>query len=255
MNSAVLSRCRRPFASRAHPPRPPLHLSRARLLELEQTVAHRTAAAGSQIQNVKSMLAQLLQAGTGSSPTREQLRQVAQAAAEAERLLCNNGAAGPVATAAAADPGRAELQEEVQRLRAELATARQKPLAEAGRSLQPARGPSVEAAVEELQAVLPQYRATAAKLQGHAAVLQKQLAAAASERDQLKEQAGAWRAAARRASMAACRAACAAAEAATWAARRAVGSLAARAEARAGTGQAAGRRVYRAMLLASERAR
>lgn len=56
--------------------------------------------------------------------------------------------------------------------------------------------PPVDVAVRELQAIVPQYRAAANALQGHASVLKAQLSEAVKERDELLSEATTWRQAA-----------------------------------------------------------
>ena len=83
------------------------------------------------------------------------------------------------------------------RLRAALAEARQQAAAAgaeaaaaaASSSQQPASSGRVEAAMKQLDAVLPQYRAAAQALQGQAQLLKEKLAAAARERAALQDEA------------------------------------------------------------------
>lgn len=108
-----------------------------------------------------------------------------------------HGAAGSAAAAAAAAAGtgadqqdRERLAREVQRLRAALAEARQRlTTAEAASSSSGAGGGRVEAAMRQLEAVVPQYRAAASSLQGQVNVLKEKLAAAEREHAALQEEA------------------------------------------------------------------
>jgi hypothetical protein len=112
---------------------------------------------------------------------------------------------GPSAPGAAAAPAAAGNQEkqrlvaEVRHLRAALAEARQhaaaasaEAAAAAAASASSARAGSsgrVEAAMKQLDAVVPQYRAAAQALQGQAQVLKEKLTAAARERAALQDEA------------------------------------------------------------------
>jgi predicted nucleic acid-binding Zn-ribbon protein len=108
-----------------------------------------------------------------------------------------HGAAGSAAAAAAAAAGtgadqqdRERLAREVQRLRAALAEARQRlTSAEAASSNIGAGGGRVDAAMRQLEAVVPQYRAAASTLQGQVNVLKEKLAAAEREHAALQEEA------------------------------------------------------------------
>ncbi|KAI3425766.1 hypothetical protein D9Q98_007741 [Chlorella vulgaris] len=112
-----------------------------------------------------------------------------------------HGAAGSAAAAAAAAAGtgadqqdRERLAREVQRLRAALAEARQRlTTAEAASSSSGAGGGRVEAAMRQLEAVVPQYRAAASSLQGQVNVLKEKLAAAEREHAALQEELSKWR--------------------------------------------------------------
>lgn len=101
-------------------------------------------------------------------------------------------AANPPAPSADADKER--LSAEVRRLRAALAEARQRAAAaEASSSAAAAAGAGgtgrVEAAMRQLDAVIPQYRAAAHSLKGQVDLLKEKLAAAVRERAAVQEEA------------------------------------------------------------------
>ena len=109
---------------------------------------------------------------------------------------CTTSQAATAAAAAAAAQHDAEKQRivaEVQRLRGALAEARQQAAAAASSAATSsgggaASGSRVEAAMKQLDAVVPQYRAAAQALQGQVATLKQQLTAAARERAAMQEE-------------------------------------------------------------------
>lgn len=112
-------------------------------------------------------------------------------AANASQGGCSSSGAG--AAAGAADADKARLTAEVHRLRAALAEARQRATASEAAAApvgtaDPASSGRVEAAMRQLDAVVPRYRAAAQALQAQAAALRGKLAAAERERAALADE-------------------------------------------------------------------
>ena len=102
---------------------------------------------------------------------------------------------------AACDREKEQLRAEVQRLCGELAAAQARHAAVAAAAASAASGASssssqVQAAIRQLEAVVPTYKAAAGALQGQVGVLKEKLAAACRERTALQQEVGRWREAA-----------------------------------------------------------